>query len=636
MAASKKVFVANRSDLESLCKRRFFYRQSADIYGGAAGFFTYGPPGCAVKNNMINLWRQHFCLEEQLLEIEDTCIMLESVLKASGHVERFNDFIVKDSKDESKFYRADKLLEEFMEKKITGTSSEPLKKEYQGVINQADAYGKEELMAIFATYGITAPETGNPLTEPKEFNLMFPTPIGPSGLIHGYLRPELAQGIFLNYKFCLEQNGNRLPMGVAQIGKSFRNEIAPRAGLTRQREFSQMEIEYFVKPHDKRHDKFTEIQDIVCNLFSAPKQLAAEEPVEMTFKEAVQTKLIDNETLAYFMARTYLFLMKCGINKKHFRFRQHLPTEMAHYACDCWDVEIETCYGWLECVGIADRSCFDLNAHAKAAKVDLSYRETLDTPIEVDVTSLTKASGIAVMKHFKKPGRAVKEYLDSLPSEQLACVADEAEKKGESIIEVDGEKHAIPAGLLKLETTREKRTTTNFTPGVIEPSFGVDRILFAIFEHSYYARAKGDETDDKQTRGVLALPAAIAPYKVTVLPLDQRITRDPRYREMWKTLRRDFGDNGIAWSVDESSATLGKRYARNDEMGIPFAMTVDFDSFDDKKCTLRERDSCTQIRLPFEEVRTVLVDLIESAVTWKEMRAKYPEQLQSASAKVGV
>lgn len=635
MSASKTVFEANRADLESLCKRRFFYRQSADIYGGAAGFFTYGPPGCAVKTNVINLWRKHFCLEDQLLEIEDTCIMLEQVLKASGHVDRFNDFIVKDSKDESKFYRADKLLEEVMEKKITGTSSEALRKEYQGVINQADSYSKGDLMAIFAKYGITAPETGNPLTEPKEFNLMFPTPIGPSGLVQGYLRPETAQGIFLNYKFCLEQNANHLPMGVAQIGKSFRNEIAPRAGLTRQREFTQMEIEYFVKPHDKKHAKFCEVQDIKCNLFSSPRQLATESPVTMTFKEAVETKLIDNETLAYFMARTYLFLTKCGIKDEHFRFRQHLPTEMAHYACDCWDVEIETCYGWLECVGIADRSCFDLNAHAKAANVDLSYREKLDEPIEVEVTSLTKQCGIAVMKHFKKAGRAVKEYLDNLPSERLHCIAKEAEE-GQSHIEVDGEKHVVPKGLLTLETKKEKKNTTNFTPGVIEPSFGVDRILFSIFEHSYYARAKEEKSEDKQTRGVLALPAIIAPYKVTVLPLDQRITRDDRYSVIWKKMQSSFGLQNISYTIDETSATLGKRYSRNDELGIPFAITVDFDSFEDKKCTLRERDSCTQVRLPLDEVQGVLLDLIDHGVAWNAIQAKYPEQLQSASAKVGV
>lgn len=571
------------------------------------------------------------------MEIDDTCIMMEQVLKASGHVERFNDYIVKDSKDESKFYRADKLLEEVMEKKIAEAANDTERREFQGVVNQADSYNKEELMQVFAKYNIVAPESGNPLTEPKEFNLMFPTPIGPSGLLHGYLRPETAQGIFLNYKYCLEQNGNRLPMGVAQIGKSFRNEIAPRAGLTRQREFSQMEIEYFVRPHDKRHDKFVDVQDISCNLFSAPKQLATEEPVQMTFKEAVATKLIDNETLAYFMARTYLFLMKCGIKKEHFRFRQHLPTEMAHYACDCWDVEINTCYGWLECVGIADRSCFDLNAHAKAAKVDLSYRETLDTPIEVDVTSLTKQCGIAVMKHFKKAGRGVKDHLDSLPSEQLTCIADEAETNGQSTIEVDGERHVIPSGLLVLETKREKRTTSNFTPGVIEPSFGVDRILFAIFEHTYYARAEVEDSDDKQKRGVLALPPTIAPYKVSVLPLDQRITRDARYADILRTLRRDFAlDTGIAWTVDESSATLGKRYSRNDEMGIPFAVTVDFDSFDDQKCTLRERDSCTQIRLPIMEVQRVLLELIELGVAWNAIQAKYPEQIQSASAKVGV
>lgn len=242
-------FDRNRKELEELCKRRFFFRQGSEIYGGVSGFFTYGPPGCALKTNIIQQWRNHFVIEEQLMEIEDTFIMPHAVLKASGHVDRFSDFLVRDEKDEKKFFRADKLLEDVMEAKLKEKISEAQRKEYTVVKNQADAYSKEDITAIFKKYDIRSPDTGNALTEPEPFNLMFPTPIGPSGMIQGYLRPETAQGIFLNYKYCLEQNANKLPFGVAQVGKAFRNEIAPRQGLTRQREFTQAEIEFFCEAH---------------------------------------------------------------------------------------------------------------------------------------------------------------------------------------------------------------------------------------------------------------------------------------------------------------------------------------------------------------------------------------------------
>ncbi|CAK9062136.1 unnamed protein product, partial [Durusdinium trenchii] len=369
-------FGRNQKELLELCKRRFFYRQASDIYGGVAGFYTYGPPGCAVKNNIISLWRQTFVISEHLLEIEDSCIMQHSVLKASGHVDRFNDFMVKDVEDESKFFRADKLLEEVMEAKLqTPGITEAQRHEYTTVRNQADAFSQKEMWEMFQKYAIKSPETGNGLSEPYEFNLMFPTPIGPGGYLQGYLRPETAQGIFLNYKYCLEQNSNRLPFGVAQVGRSFRNEIAPRAGLTRQREFTQAEIEYFVNPKQKDHPKFGLVESTVLTLFHADAQLSAQDPVKMTVGEAVRSGLINNETLGYFIVKTWQFLVSIGLKKEYIRFRQHLPTEMAHYACDCWDAEIFGSYGWLECVGIADRSAFDLTAHANAAKCDLQYKE---------------------------------------------------------------------------------------------------------------------------------------------------------------------------------------------------------------------------------------------------------------------
>jgi len=250
-------FAKVRSELEDICKRRFFYRPAFDIYGGTAGFYTYGPPGSALKANITALWRKHFIIEENLMEIEDPTIMPHDVLKTSGHVDRFNDFMVKDSKNEEKFFRADKLLEEEMENRLKlPTITEAERTQYNKDLLAADSFSREELGAKLKEYGIKAPETGNELTDPYEFNLMFPTPIGPSGLLQGYLRPETAQGIFLNYKFCAEQNADKMPFGVAQIGKSYRNEIAPRGGLVRQREFTQAEIEFFCRPKNKDFDKF--------------------------------------------------------------------------------------------------------------------------------------------------------------------------------------------------------------------------------------------------------------------------------------------------------------------------------------------------------------------------------------------
>jgi len=235
--------------------------------------------------------------------------MQHAVLKASGHVDRFNDFMVKDTGDESKFYRADKLLEEIMDEKMKAADlTEDQRKEYTIVRNQADAYSREEIGALFKKYGIKAPETGNELSDPYEFNLMFPTPIGPGGYMQGYLRPETAQGIFLNYKFCCEQNANRLPFGCAQVGKAFRNEIAPRAGLTRQREFTQAEIEFFVNPKSKEHAKFKNVEGLTLTFFHANEQLAGKDPVRCTMGDAYKNGVLKSQILGYFLARTFLFL----------------------------------------------------------------------------------------------------------------------------------------------------------------------------------------------------------------------------------------------------------------------------------------------------------------------------------------
>mmetsp|Transcript_51341 Transcript_51341/g.94876 ORF Transcript_51341/g.94876 Transcript_51341/m.94876 type:complete len:663 (+) Transcript_51341:69-2057(+) len=612
-------FARNRDALGELCKRRFLYRQAFDIYGGVAGFFTYGPPGCAVKNNLIRQWRQHFVIEENLLEVEDTCIMLHAVLKASGHVDRFNDFMVKDVMDESKFFRADKLLEEVMEKELENPAiTEEQRQEYTIVKNQADGYSKEEMHQLFQKYNIRSPESGNELSEPYEFNLMFPAPIGPGGYLQGYLRPETAQGIFLNYKFCCEQNSNRLPFGVAQVGRAFRNEIAPRAGLTRQREFTQAEIEYFVNPANKAHPKFKEVKNLTLLLFPQKQQLAAEEPVKMTVGDAVAQGIINNETLGYFISRTFLFLVSVGCQEEFVRFRQHLPTEMAHYASDCWDAEVCSSYGWLECVGLADRACFDLNAHARAARCDLSYKEALEKPVEKEVIGITKASGITIMKAFKKEGKMVKDYVEALSQEEMACLESDMQN-GPKQVTIDEQTFEFKPEYFTFERKMEKQSVNTFTPGVIEPSFGIDRIFACTLEHVYYARAKEDE-DEKQTRGVLKFGSHIAPYKCTILPLDQRIARHEKYLEYVTILRQELAANGLSYTMDESGSTVGKRYSRNDELGTPFAITMDFDTLEDGTATLRERDSMEQRRLPLKDMPDLLRRLCSRDIPWSEVK----------------
>eukprot|EP00415_Alexandrium_ostenfeldii_P001513 UN1513 len=301
---------------------------------------------------------------------------------------------------------------------------------------------------------------------------------------------------------------------------------------------------------------------------------------------------------------------------------------MAHYACDCWDAEIYTSYGWLESVGIADRSAFDLNAHSKAAKCDLQYKETLDKPVEKEVLSITKAAGIAVMKAFKKEGKAVKEWIEALSQEDLQQLEADL-KKGPKEVTVDGKTFELKPEQLVFERKMEKQTVNAFTPGVIEPSFGIDRIFTAVLEHIYYARPKEADSDDKQTRGVLAFTGVSAPYKAAILPLDQRISRHERYLSLLEPFRAELSALGLGYTMDESGATIGRRYSRNDELGIPFAVTFDFTTMEDGTVTLRERDTMWQIRLPLSHVAELVRNLSTGEASWEAVFPKYPHKKTS-------
>ena len=200
--------------------------------------------------------------------------------------------------------------------------------------------------------------------------------------VFSYLRPETAQGHFVNFSRLLEFNNGRLPFASAQIGRSFRNEISPRAGLLRVREFTMAEIEHYVDPEDKAHERFHEVRDVVLELLDRHTQSAGHTTItSMTIGEAVDKGVVANETLGYFLARIYQFLVKIGIDSKRLRFRQHMANEMAHYATDCWDAEIQNASGWTECVGCADRAAYDLSVHTAKTGHPLVVREALKEPV---------------------------------------------------------------------------------------------------------------------------------------------------------------------------------------------------------------------------------------------------------------
>ena len=279
----------DRAKMEDLLKRRFFYDQSFAIYGGITGQYDFGPMGCALKSNMLNAWRKFFILEEQMLEVDCSILTPEPVLKASGHVDRFADLMVKDMKT-GECFRLDHLIKNHLEKLSSDKkATSELKEECTDITVKLDGMTKAEMAAIVIKYEMKSPTTQNELSEPMEFNLMFATQIGPTGLIKGFLRPETAQGIFVNFKRLLEFNQGKLPFAAAQIGNAFRNEISPRSGLIRVREFTMAEIEHFCDPNFKDHPKFEDVVNYSMTLYSACNQMDGKSAAAITIGEAVST-----------------------------------------------------------------------------------------------------------------------------------------------------------------------------------------------------------------------------------------------------------------------------------------------------------------------------------------------------------
>ncbi|GAA5904059.1 uncharacterized protein JCM6883_002069 [Sporobolomyces salmoneus] len=639
----KTAHAFERNHLESLLIRRFFYAPAFEIYGGVKGLYDYGPPGSSLQANIIDLWRKHFIIEEEMLELDTTIMTLSDVLKTSGHVDKFTDWMVKDSKT-NEVYRADHLVEGVLEARLKGdkeargvkeveqeedaTAKKKKKKvksvaakledsvvaEYESILAKIDNYTGAELGQLIRDHKIVAPETGNEVTEPVEFNLMFDSSIGPTGQIKGYLRPETAQGHFVNFNRLLEFNNGRVPFASAQIGRSFRNEISPRSGLLRVREFTMAEIEHFVDPLDKDHDRFDQVKDITLRLL--PKDVQSEgrtDISEITIGEAVSSGMVDNKTLGYFIARIFLFLTKIGVNPARLRFRQHMSNEMAHYAADCWDAEIETSYGWIECVGCADRSAYDLTVHSNKTQNKMVVRQPLKEVkiVERFVPSVDKK---AFGPMFKKEAKPIEEAIHALSQDNLAVAAKQLQEKQAAVIKAADKEYEVPSSVFTVTLKEFREQVREFVPNVIEPSFGIGRILYSLLEHSYWARA------DDVNRAVLSLPPAVAPIKCLIVPLSSNAEFKPLVAKVSQQLR----SLGIASRVDDSNASIGKRYARNDELGTPFGVTLDFASVKNGTMTLRERDTTLQLIGKMEEVIELVNDLCRGSCDWDDAQKRLP------------
>lgn len=523
----------DQKSLDAILKRRLFYTPAFEVYNGVAGLYDYGPPGCTLQANITDTWRKHFVLEEDMLEVDCTMLTPAEVLKTSGHVDKFADWMCKDPKS-GDIFRADHLVEEVLEARLTGNKKargeevvvdeakeakkkrktkdtgaikleDAVVKEYEETLARIDNYDGAELGQLITKFEIKNPVTGGDVLPPVAFNLMFQTSIGPSSNLAGYLRPETAQGQFLTFQKLLEFNQQAMPFASACIGKSFRNEISPRQGLLRVREFLMAEIEHYVDPEGgKKHPRFSEVRHVKLGLLDRKVQLSGSTQLTyMTMGEAVDASIVDSETLGYFVVRIYLFLVRIGADPQKIRFRQHMANEMAHYAADCWDAELLTSYGWIECVGCADRSAYDLSVHAKKTGAPLCVRETRKEPLKIEEWALDldkKKFGPT----FKKDSKAVEAALEALTQDVREKLSLDLANTGKAEIQVTGLASGdstveIGKDLISIEKRTRVEHVREYTPNVIEPAFGIGRILYSVIEHVYWSR------EGAEARGVCYL-----------------------------------------------------------------------------------------------------------------------------------
>ncbi|KAI3911200.1 hypothetical protein MKX01_003456 [Papaver californicum] len=546
-----------RKNVVNTLERRFFYLRSFKIYNsGVAGFTLYWKRTC---------WK---------------LIALASHLKLSlRHQVMLKNLLILMVKDEitGTCHRADHLLKDFCNEKLDkylNLLSVEKVQELKHIVAMLDDSSPEQLGSKIKEYGIVAPVTKNPLSDPYPFNLMFQTSIGPSGAMPGFVLLQV-------------YNGSKLPFAAAQIGQAFRNKISPRQGLLRVREFTLAEIEHFVDPEDKSHPKYSEVVELEFLMFPREEQVTGKDAVKLRLGDAVTNGTVNNQTLGYFIGRVYLFLTCLGISKERLRFRHHLANEMAHYAADCWDAEIECYYGWIECVGIADRSAYDLRAHSDKNRSAYDLRAHSDksgTPLVAHqkFSAPKEVEKLVITPVKKEMGLAFKEAMVEKKAMEVKAAL---ELKGEVEFQVCtlGKAVTIKSSMVSISKEIKKEHQRVFTPSVIEPSFGIGQIVYCLFEHSFYTRPEDEQLN------VFRFPPVVAPIKCTVFSLVQ----NPEYEAVAKEISKSLTAAGISNRID---------------------ITV----------TIRERDSRDQIRVEIDKVARVVQDVTDGVRTWADIQSEYP------------
>jgi glycyl-tRNA synthetase len=498
--------MSRMEEIQRICLNRGIIFPTAEIYSTISGFFDYGPVGTLLKKKFIDYWREFFVKsEDNILEMEGSIILPESVFKASGHLESFVDPIAQCLKCKS-IHRADELIQDKTGKFVEGKSV-------------------KELTEIIKKEKIKCPRCGSELSEVKLFNLMLKTEISPLGGQTGYLRPETAQNIFTAFQRLFRVARSKLPFGVAQVGRSFRNEISPRNFIVRVREFNQVEIEMFYDPQKPDCKNFDGVKNKKIVIFTRDAQKNDKEPIKITAEDAVKKKIVPNEWIAYFLAKEFEFYKSLGIPEDALRFRHMLPEETPHYSAGNLDLEIKFDFGWKETVGNAVRTDHDLKNHMKFSGKDLTV------------------------------------------------------------------------------TTEDKR---KIVPNVVEPSFGIDRTIYGILTHCFIE-------DKKRGWNWFKFPARIAPYTVAVFPLVNKDGIPEKSMEVYQKLKKEFD------VLYDDSGSIGRRYARADEVGTIFAITVDYDGLENDSCTVRHRDTTKQVRVKIKDLVSIVNKLINEEVDFEKV-----------------
>jgi glycyl-tRNA synthetase len=562
--------------INELARRRGFFWQSYEIYGGAAGFVTYGLLGAKLKQNIEKKLRELFVNKLGILEIESPVISPSKVFEASGHINHFKEPMIGCLKCKKRF-RADHLLEEFA--KISESEAEKL--------------SLKELKKAIDEHNIRCPECGGAFGEPKSFLTMFKTTIGPYSEAVGYGRPEAAQGIFVEFKRLYEMAREKLPFGILQVGHALRNEISPRQSLIRLREFTIMDLEFFFDSEEPSCYLLKEVKNEKLRLLLAENRLkGSEEITEVTVEKALEKGYIKAEWQAVFMAYAKKLLIDLGVPAEKQRFTEKLPWERAHYSLQSFDQQVYVeRWGWVEVSGHAYRTDYDLKQHMEFSGEDMRVYKEYEKPVEKEQLVI-KPIMSKLGPIFKKESAKVAEMLSKAnPKEAEASIT----KSGYYMLG----KYKILPEHIEVEHRKVVERGRRFVPHVVEPSFGSDRLVYVALEYAYHV---------KDDRAMLSFPRDIAPLQVGVYPLVSKDGLPERALGLHKLLL----DEGFVAEYDEAGS-IGRRYARADEIGIPLGITVDYETLDDNTVTIRDRDSWKQVRTRIED----LPKLLHSYFMWK-------------------